>query len=398
MLTRILLALLLVMPLRAAAQDPPPPDPLEGMPVRLGPLGLRPTVSFTNVGIDSNVFSDSENPQQDFTATIEPRLQARLRMGRLLLSYGSTTGFVYYRDFTDERSINASSEVRLDANLGRLQPYVHASWLDTKERMNAELDLRAPRRTVAYSGGTRLLLASRTALVVSARQTDIEFDQGVAFRGVELARTLNSRTNTIDGGLQLLLTPLTTLTMTVSSQRDRFDFAPDRDADSLRVVPTLQFDPTALIRGSVAVGYRRFNPRSDALDDYSGVVVDTRIGYTLLGRTRFDIEVQRDVHYSYEDDEPYYLTTGGRLTLTQQIGGPFDVQAIAGREWLAYRAAGADDETRRDDADVVGAGVGARLRENVRVGLNWELTRRSSVLTDREYERHRIFASLVYGS
>jgi hypothetical protein len=184
----------------------------------------------------------------------------------------------------------------------------------------------------------------------------------------------------------------------VSSQRDRFDFAPDRDADSLRVVPTLQFDPTALIRGTVAVGYRRFKPRSETLDDYSGVVVDTRIGYTLLGRTRFDIELQRDVQYSYEDDEPYYLTTGGRLTLTQQIAGPFDVQAIAGRQWLAYRAAGADDETRRDDADVVGAGVGARLRENVRVGLNWELTRRSSVLTDREYERHRIFASLVYGS
>jgi hypothetical protein len=80
------------------------------------------------------------------------------------------------------------------------------------------------------------------------------------FRGIDLARTLNSRSDTVDAALQLLLTPLTTFSMTTSFQRDRFDAAPERNSDTLRLLPALQFDPTSLIRGSVAVGYRRFRP------------------------------------------------------------------------------------------------------------------------------------------
>jgi opacity protein-like surface antigen len=387
-----------LLPAAVAAQDPPPPDPIEQMPIRFGPLGIKPAFAISNVGVDSNVFSNAENPQEDFTATIEPRLQARLRLGRVLLSYGATAGFVYYQEFSDEGGLNANTDVRLDANLGRLQPYVAAAWLDTKERLNAEVDRRAPRHHAAYSTGVRMLLASRSALIVNARYADVEFDEGVTFRGVELARTLNSRVETIDGGLQLLLTPLTTFTLGVSLQRDRFEAEPERDSDTVRVLPTFQFDPTALLRGSVAVGYRGFRPLSDALPDYSGLIVQTTLGYTLLGRTKFDVDVQRDVQYSYEQIEPYYLNTGARLTVTHQMVGPLDVQGTGGRQQMAYRAAAVEGETRTDRADTLGAGVGVRLRENIRIGVNWEWTRRTSVLPNREYERRRVFASLLYGS
>ena len=385
----------LAAPARAQSQVP---EAVEAMPIHIGPLGLRPTVSITNVGNDSNVFNDADHPQEDFTATVVPRLAARLRGGRLLLSYGSATDMVYFKKFTSERSINFTTDVRLDANLGRLQPYVSAGWIDTKDRMNAEIDIRVPRTQRTLTAGARILLASRTAVVVSARRFTLNFDDGALFRGVDLTRTLNSRTDSVDAGVQLLLTPLTTFSITTSLQRDRFDAAPERDADTLRLIPALQFDPLSLIRGSVAVGYRRFRPLGPELPDYSGLVVQAGVGYTLMGRTKFDVDVTRDVQYSFEDLEPYYLSTGGRVTLTHQLVGPLDVQALAGRQTMAYRRRLVPEESHRDRAETFGGGVGYRLRETMRLGFNWELNRRLSALDARRYVRRRLFASLTYGS
>ena len=382
----------------ARAQTAPAQPPVESMPVHIGPIGLAPSVSITDVGIDSNVFNDTENPQRDFSATIVPRLLARLRMRRLFFSYGSASDLVYFHKFKSERSANTSTDVRLDADLGRLQPFVLAGWLATKQRMNAELDKRAPRTQRTLGAGTRLLVASRTAIIATARRQEVAFDPNVEFRGVELAHTLNSRSDSGEIAVQLVLTPLTTFGVAASVQQDRFDHSPERNADTFRILPAFQFDPTSLLRGTVAVGYRKFRPLSPELPDYSGLLVQTTVGYTLLGRMRFDLDVQRDVQYSYEETEPYYLATGGRLTVTQQLFGSLDVQALGGRQTLSYRAAGVDGATRRDTAELVGAGLGYRIRDNTRLAVNWEYSRRQSALNQRQYEKRRVLASLTFGS
>src|SRR5207249_2801691 len=146
---------------------------------------------------------------------------------------------------------NFACDLRLDAGLGRLQPYVSGGWMSTQDRLNAELDARVPRTQRTIGAGTRILVASRTALVVNARRFELQFDQGTEFRGADLAHNLNSRADSVEGGVQLMLTPLTTLNVTTTVQRDRFDSAPERNADTIRITPALQFDPTSLIRGTV---------------------------------------------------------------------------------------------------------------------------------------------------
>ena len=233
-------------PARAQSQLP---EGVEAMPIHFGPLGLRPSVSITNIGNDSNVFNDADHPQSDFTATVVPRLVARVHGGRLLLSYGGATDIVYFKKFTSERSINSTTDLKLDADLGRLQPYATVGWLATKDRMNSEIDIRTPRSQRTLAAGARMIVASRTAVVVSARRFTLDFHDGALFHGVDLTRTLNSHTDSVDAGLQLQLSPLTTFSMTTSLQRDRFETAPERDADTLRLLPALRFDPTSLIRG-----------------------------------------------------------------------------------------------------------------------------------------------------
>ena len=375
----------------------PPLDPLESMWMRFGPFGFTPSIAVTDFGVDSNIFRTAEEPQRDFTATIAPRFDVRLRAGRLLLWGWNATGFTYYADVSEQRSISYASEVRADLDLGRFLPFATVAIVETRDRLNAELDVRAPRLSTSGSGGAKVLIGSRTAVTFLGRVSDLEFEEGTTFEGVSLARNLNSRVEAADVTLDVTVTPLTTFKLLASVQRDRFDEAPARDSDSVRVLPGLQFDPIALVHGSIALGYRRFNPISPALPDYSGFIMQGSLGYTLLERTRFEGWLNRDVQYSFEDFEPYYLSTGVRVRVTHLLAGPWDIEASAGRERLGYRAIGGIDDPRADRADLVGVGVGYRIRENARFALNWEHTDRHSDRPDRRYQRRRLFGTFTFG-
>ena len=370
------------------------------MPIRFGPLGLSPTVTITNFGIDSNVFNDAANPQSDFTLTATPRVLGRLRSGRLLVSGALATGLVYYQKFDDERSIDYATDGRADLDLGWFKPYASAQRMDTKDRLNGELDLRAPRISTNVAAGARVLATPRTGFRMEARRASVTFDEASIVDGVPLSETLNSDTTTFEGGLELYLTPLTTLTLTASRQEDRFDQSPERNADSYRVMPTVKFEAPAVIQGSIGVGYRRFDGLAAEMPDFSGVVFQGALSRVLVERTKLDVAVFRDVQYSFEVAEPYYLTTGVRFTVTQQLGEPFDLRGTVSRDRLAYRSQVRDGSTadeRQDRLNLFSVGAGYRFLPTLRVGLDLEYARRLSDRADRKYDRVRLLGSAAYG-
>ena len=330
------------------------------MPIRLGSIGLSPTLAITNFGIDDNVFDDAVDPKSDFTMTVTPRLQARLRSGKVLLSGAVATGLVYYKEFDDERSVDYATDGRVDIDLGWFQPYALASLLDTRERLNVELDVRAPRTQTVLAAGTRILLSPRTGLVFDLRQAGLEFSEGTSFDDVLLSQELNSTTKTIEGGLEVYLTPLTTFAVTASHQTDRFDESPERNADTFRILPSIRMEAPAIIQGSLSVGYRRFSALDPETPDFSGVVVQGSLTHTFGEQTRVDLTLSRDVQYSFEPNEPYYLTTGFRVVLTQQLQESFDVRATAGRDRLDYREEATPWRERRiEQRDAHGSLYGA---------------------------------------
>ena len=370
------------------------------MPIRLGLLGLNPTLAITNLGIDDNIFNDDTDPKRDFTMTVTPRLQARMRTGKVLLAGTLATGLVYYQKYDDQRSIDYATDGRVDVDFGWFHPYALASLLDTRERLNVEVDERAPRTQTAFAVGTRMVLSPKTGIVVDFRRAGLDFAEGTTFDGVPLSQSLNSTTKSLEGGLEFYLTPLTTLSVVASRQTDRFDQSLEKNADTFQILPSIRMEAPAIIRGSLAVGYRRFSAIDPETPDYSGLVVRGSLTHTFGEQTKVDLLLARDVQYSFEETEPYYLTTGFRVVLTQQLGEAFDLRAMVGRDRLQYReeaTSGVPNDSRTDRASVIGAGVGYRFQANLRTGVDVEYAKRTSEVPDRRYERTRVFASMTYG-
>jgi len=386
----------------ASAQTPEGgPEPSQ-MRVRIGPLWLNPRVLLTNVGVDTNVFNvpQTQNPDKDFTATITPTTDIWLPLGLSWFQFTIREDVVWYQKFKSERSANSYYNMTWRAPIGRMLVAVSPKYLSTRERPGYEIDERAQRKEWGGTGKLEIRALSRTFIALNGSTQHVNFDGGDVFQGTKLQTELNRTTNIYGVSVRHQLTPLTSLSADAARQTDRFEFNPLRNADSTAVTGGVAFDPYALIKGSATVGYRDFQPLSTGLPPYRGAIATADLSYTLLGATKFAFQAKRDISFSYDESQPYYLETGYNGTITQQIFGPFDAVARAGIRHLGYRdRAGVlvAVANRTDDVKSYGGGVGYHFGQDVRLGFDIEKQTRTSPVPDREYTGLRYGSSLTYG-
>jgi len=371
--------------------------------IRAGPVAVTPSVSLSNVGIDTNVFNAWTDPKTDFTATITPQADAWLRAGRARLTVHGSLSYVYFATYRHERAVNTDDSIRLDLPFRRIRPYVGYSYLNIRERPGFEIDTRARRSEDVFFGGVDLPLTRKFTLGASWRTTRTAFRADEQFNNTYLRDVFNRRTSILTGSVRYALTPLTTLVLQAETVRERFEFSPVRDSDSVRILPGVEFNAAALVNGTARVGYRRFNMRSPGMPDYSGPIASVDVGYSLLGVTRFALSVSRDVAYSYEIQSPYYVATGIAATVTQHVGGPWSVLARGGRQRLAYHDAQSapgmtpPQQNRTDTVRFYGGGVGYRVSPNARLGFNVDYYTRESPVVLHNYRSLRAGTSVTYG-
>lgn len=397
----LLLACGLLIANAAGAQTQP--DPRSEAQVHVGPLYLTPRLAVEEFGIDTNVFNNTEE-KQDFTFTLAPHVDVWVPFARrALLTTSVTSDIVYYQTYSSERSVNPEIKVRGDAFLGRVTPFAEGSYLLSRQRPNFEIDVRSRRDERSVKAGVDLRLSPKLSLELSGRHGRVEFDADATYNDINLQETLNRETRTASASIRHAVTPLTTLVLRAERGNDRFQFSPLRDSDTLRIMPGVEFKPVALVSGSGFVGFRRFTPLSSSLESFSGLVANAALSYTLLGSTRFTVMVDRDVTYSYERVQPYYVVDGHGLTVRRQLVGRTDVTGGVHRQKFTYRdlllpGAISSDLNRVDITHVWSGSVGYRIGLGGRVGFGVVYQEReTNSLRFRNYEGLRFATSVDYG-
>jgi hypothetical protein len=274
------------------------------------------------------------------------------------------------------------------------------TYLNTHARPGFEIDTRAPRVELGYNGVVELRVGSNTYLGVRGDRRTTEFDQTAEFDGTNLSDELNRTVTNAGFTFRLQATPLTSITFDVSTEQDRFEFSPARNTDSTRFDAGVKFDPAALIKGSAVFGYRDFRPLSSAVPGYQGTTAAVDLSYVLQDSTRFTLTIGRDVEYSYDVNQPYYLQTGLTGSISQQIYGPVDVVGRIGGQRLDYRdRAGASvaAPNRTDHVMSYGGGIGYHMGRDVRIGFNIDKQQRDSAVDSKQYNGLRYGVSVTYG-
>ncbi|HEY6563546.1 MAG TPA: outer membrane beta-barrel protein, partial [Pirellulaceae bacterium] len=259
---------------------------------------------------------------------------------------------------------------------------------------------RAQRADTGLQAAAELRTFSKTLLGVRATRKTVAFADAQFYEDTNLELALNRTETQVAGTFRHELTPLTSLTVDFARQNDRFEFNPSRDADSTRIDGGVRFNRFALITGSAQAGYRDFNPLSPDIPGYSGLVLSASLSYVALGSTKLGFGASRDIQYSYDDEQPYYLQTGIEATIAQQIYGPVDAEARIGSRRLAYEdslVGEVDVENRVDQIRNFGGGIGYRTSRDLRIAFTAEKTHRRSEIDDRQYDDLRYGVTITYG-
>jgi hypothetical protein len=384
----------------AAAQEIPDDAP-EQARMRLGPAGVTPSIALTRLGIDSNVFNEFDDPKRDFTFTLSPRIDAWLRAGRTRLHLAGRTDLVYFEKYSTERSVDGEFNGRLEVGSARLTPWVAGGYASGRQRMGYEVDLRFDRTIEEVSGGLDVQAGGRTRLGLAVQRSTHAHDPDAVFLSSSLRDVLDRRSDSLALRIHYALTPLTTFVVSGQAIQDRFEFAPARDSDSVRVDAGFDLAPSALISGRGRIGFRRLTGvDGGGLPEYSGMVASVSAASTIGGRTRLEVVSERDITYSFEAQNPYYILTGATLTATPRLTEQWDVQGRIGAHRLAYQAERGAPELSVDRVDtytVRGAGVGYHVGRDLRIGVNVDHERRTSPVQRRVYEGYRAGISVTYG-
>lgn len=395
----MLTASLFVAP-HAAAQSTKEPD-VSRARVRIGPLSLNPIIELTNLGIDSNVFNEPEGQEKrDFTFTVTPKTDAWMKVGRTWITGMIREDVVWYQTYSSERSGNTAYSLGWTVPLNRLAFGVTGNYLSARDRPGFEIDARSQRTERGYKALVEYRALAKTFLGVRADRMKVDFDQDAVFLDSSLRLELNRTTTSGAVSVRHQLTPLTSISLDVGKLQDRFEFSPLRDSDSTTAGIQVTFDPFALIKGSARFGYRDLTPVDKDLPGYQGSTAAVDLTYILLGTTRFNVNVSRDIQYSYDINQPYYLQTGIVGSFAQQIYGPLDAVVRGGIQRLSYsdRVGGqVEVSDRTDDVQLYGGGFGYHIGRELRIGLNIDKQRRVTDVSRRRYNSLRIGTSVTYG-
>jgi hypothetical protein len=376
-------------------------DPAEFAALRFGPVALTPTFALRDVGVDTNVFNQPD-AKRDFTATFVPGVDAWMRVGRVHFSSETELEWLYFQDATSQRSFSVDQAGTIELPFTYFTPYVKGGYSNLRRRPNFEIDQRVRYITTSSAYGVRFYLGDRTRVDVERRQSRIDFSDE-AFGDPTLAAALNRDNTGTHVAFRYALTGLTTVVTGVTVEEDRFLLSSLRDSDGVSVMGGFEFRPFALISGSAAVGYRTFETLDAAVPDFDGLVAAVDVKWVIRDMTRFIIGVDRDVQYSFELVEPFYVQTGWNVDARQMVSYNWDIEGRVGLTRLAYRqlATGIGQDSlgagRVDRVSVYGVGIGRRIGTELRVGFDLNHVDRRSDASGRSYDGFRIGGTVTYG-
>ncbi len=382
---------------RGAPQLPPPPPSQSDELPPTEQLVWRPSFAITSLGYDTNVLNESEDPKRDFVATFGGKLRPIYQVGRVKLSGETGVQYNYFATLVDERGADVTLIGRADIKLGVVKPHVSYSYVNLKERFNAEVDTRARRSEVLPDAGVDFSVTDRMTLGVGVSQQTTEFNNGTP-AGADLGRTLDRVQRVYTTSLRYGITPLTSLIASGDLGTHEFKTAPDRNGDRDGFQAGLEFSEDALITGHGTVGWRRVTLANPEIPDFSGFAGSINLSTHLGENRRLGVQAHRDVTFSYSEFRPYYVEHGLGASISQALGESVEVGAHVGRLWFDYVQPLTEpaDQTYKERMDVVGGSIGYRLPSGYRISVNVESQRRrTNGDASRVYDNIRIFTAIT---
>ena len=355
--------------------------------LRTGPLGLSSRVSWQTM-YEDNVFRTAANPVEDIVSTFGGMASARGRMRRVGVTANGTADWVHYATLTRERGANVATNLRLDFLLNRFVPYAGASYQNSRQRQNSEIDVR-PRITQSILlAGSLVRIGGKSALDFSAKHGIEAYDDSASIEGINLGEALDRTTDQLMLSFIQTVTPLTRLIVATEMRRDEFGETSYRSADYIRF--SGGFESQGWLRGHARLGVQVVTPHNPAISEVRGIFASVGTNATIRDRLQIGLDAERDVSPSFRPGIAYYQSQKFGTSVSYAIRRSVRLLAVADRQFSDYRTGmSIPNESYPLGVDVhsrYGGGLGFHVGDSIAIDLSGTYSERESIVESRRFD------------
>lgn len=347
--------------------------PVFAQPAPQGRVPLGSSVSFTPSvvvvgGYDTNRLRTTDGTG-DNEMYIAPQVEGWLGRGRTTLN---VVGAIESQRLGQAPTLNnyvaaqAESGTRILKFRGRVGRRDHEA--PPTDFVGFELGIRS-RRVEKELTGTATFTPGRFSLGAGVERSLLRYDADQRYAGSSLRDNLNHDTTWTSLSAGVALTPLTSLSSSVSFVRQSFLFAPARNGSGYRALAGASFDTAALVSGFAMAGVLSYETTFSKIS-YQGPTYLVGLNFSRGGST-VRVSGLREIGFSFDPSRGFYLATGGDLYSTVTVARrwqPFLRTSIRG---LTPQGPARDLEPYRG-IQLLKTGLVFRVTRWARVGTEWE--------------------------
>ena len=292
----------------------PPKEEIDGMmtssKLHLGPIRLLPSVSVTNAGYDSNVFSTPENPVADWTATFVLGSTFLLPMGsKMYLLVDAFPHYTWYAKLSDRDRWGGTYDGAILGFFNRASFQIKGSDRQDYILYSSELPSYVFENLVSGTGNAEIDLTHHFSLFAGGGYQQVRYTQysGPPLQDAQVK--LNNSTDTeVRGGIRYHFNDNFSVAALVEQAWSDFEFESEtRDNTSRAYLGAIFFNRPQLFINVIA-GYREGLPNNGSLyPEYQIPVGSFFVSYYPLHWIELQGFGHRKVQYSISVLQPYYF-------------------------------------------------------------------------------------------
>jgi hypothetical protein len=375
-----------------SAQDEYEFDPTVAAHYRQGAIAYTPAIVFS-AGYDTNVYREAVG-FADTEIFAVPQIEAWWTQPGFVVTGKAAVEAVSFQNH--EGAVNHQVGARIDRSRGIIAPYF--SW--TRRRTNAgptgfEAGYKSLRLENSFNGGARAFINPRARMIGYGSLVQTRWDADARYQTSSLKESLNRDTLGAGLGFSYAVTSLTGVGVSVDAFRDQFLYSPIRDGDTVRVGPTVDFGPKAIVFGMATFGLQSFKSKTVEAADLKSRFFNVNLGYGVPEGTLIRVMFDQSIQYSYDTSLSHYLITSIFVSAARRVKERWDLTGFAGRYDLNYRADLPGPTHPPTITKEFGAAAAYRVGRWTRIGVTAE---RSLKTGSDGYGAVRVVGFMTYGS
>lgn len=369
--------------------------------IPLGAFTLSPSISVSG-GYDDNIFATEHDRVSDGFVRFRPEALIQSNWSQNSVSLDATGTIDRYFHRTSENiadyAVTASGLYQISRDtILRAAARVES---DHQSRLSQDIFAQTihPVRYTEQSGAVALTQDfGRLRVTGDARVARFDYRNGRLADGSVYDQQTSDNTS-YRVGVRASYAQSPALAWFVSASYNSRDFrtgtvdTPERDSHGYQLLAGVDFEPAALIRGSIGVGYIRQNFRLAHYTDLSGVGFNARLQFFPSQLTTVTLNADRSVLDSGIPGSGGYLSSEGSIRIDHELFRQIILSASVG-----YQSNKFNNLDRVDGRLATSAGMTYRLNRFASLELNYDRLDQSSHGADRyrAYVDNRVLAGVT---